>query len=122
MPSRLSDLLKDRTAAFGATLVALVAVSALLATPLASFDPVEQDRDRHYQTPGSSSGIEASRHLLGTDALGRDILSRTLHGARFSLATAVVGAALAPEGAQGGRDRPSESSPGSWVDSLTDSR
>ncbi|MGY1723259.1 ABC transporter permease [Blastococcus sp. SYSU DS0533] len=62
---------------------------ALLAPLLAPFDPLQQSSDI-YASPGGE-------HLLGTDALGRDVLSRVIHGARLSipLALAIVLCALA---------------------------
>ncbi|HMG41725.1 MAG TPA: ABC transporter permease [Acidimicrobiales bacterium] len=67
----------------------LLAVVAVLASWLAPFDPYQQDLDAINQGPSGS-------HLLGTDDLGRDVLSRLMHGARVSLASSVlaVGAAL----------------------------
>lgn len=67
----------------------LLAVTAVLASWLAPFDPYQQDLDAINQGPSGS-------HLLGTDDLGRDVLSRLMHGARVSLASSVlaVGAAL----------------------------
>jgi peptide/nickel transport system permease protein len=47
--------------------------------------------------PGSISGdarVQRRRHLLGTDAFGRDLLSRILHGARFSMGVTVLAVAL----------------------------
>jgi peptide/nickel transport system permease protein len=52
------------------------------------FDPDAVDLDRRLAPPGG-------RHLLGTDELGRDVLSRVLHGARLSVAAGVLASALA---------------------------
>ncbi|HLT84314.1 MAG TPA: hypothetical protein VKZ83_08800, partial [Phototrophicaceae bacterium] len=62
---------------------------AALAPVLSPFDPIAQSPDT-YQPP-------SGEHLFGTDELGRDVLSRVLHGARLSIPLAfviVVGALL----------------------------
>lgn len=59
----------------------------ILAAPV-PFDPDAADLDRRLTPPGA-------RHLLGTDELGRDVLARTLHGARVSVAAGVLASALA---------------------------
>lgn len=61
----------------------LVAV-ALLADLIAPHDPIEQYRDHFLQPPAWVEG-GSMQFLLGTDAVGRDILSRLMYGARYSL-------------------------------------
>ena len=58
-----------------------------LATPV-PFDPDATDLDARFRPPDGE-------HLLGTDDLGRDVLSRLLHGARVSVAVGLAAAALA---------------------------
>lgn len=70
----------------GAGLVVGLAVVALLAPVLAPADP--------YAISGPSLAPPGGAHLLGTDALGRDLLSGLLFGARASLIVAVGVAAL----------------------------
>lgn len=70
----------------GAGLVAGLSVVALLAPVLAPADP--------YAITGPSLAPPGGAHLLGTDALGRDLLSGLLFGARASLFVAVGVAAL----------------------------
>jgi peptide/nickel transport system permease protein len=72
-----------------ATYLVLLVVVALLAPWIAPQGPYEQDLNAINQAPGAA-------HWLGTDDLGRDVLSRLMHGARISLAASVlsVGAAL----------------------------
>lgn len=74
--------------ALGLMVVALVVLLGLLAPVVAPYAPTTQDLLARLQAPSSA-------HLLGTDELGRDILSRLLHGARVSvgLGVAVVGCA-----------------------------
>jgi peptide/nickel transport system permease protein len=69
----------------GASLLAVFTVAATLAPLLASHDPlavVDPPTPVALQPP-------TARHLLGTDALGRDILARVLFGGRVSLAVGV---------------------------------
>ena len=75
----------------------LAAVCVALAAPwIAGHDPLAADFVASLQPPGSPG------HPLGTDQLGRDLLSRVLHGARLALfigvctvlVTAVVGGLL----------------------------
>lgn len=67
--------------------LALLAL-ALLGPWLAPFDPLEQDLSALNRAPGAA-------HLLGTDHLGRDVLSRLLSGAGTTLAVAMGGTVLA---------------------------
>ena len=76
-------LRRDRTAMLGLVLVATLAAAALMAPVLAPHDPNGVDVARKYRAP-------SWEFLLGTDNLGRDILSRLLVGARLSIGTAVV--------------------------------
>jgi peptide/nickel transport system permease protein len=69
----------------GSVLLAAIVMAALLAPWLASHDPYEQDIAQRLIPPvWSAKGTWL--HMLGTDKLGRDYLSRILHGARVSLA------------------------------------
>jgi dipeptide transport system permease protein len=77
-----------------AVIFAIVAASALLAPLLAPHDPVEQFRQHLLQAPAWSAG-GSSQFLLGTDELGRDLLSRLLYGARISLAIGLASMVLA---------------------------
>ncbi len=68
--------------------IALFALAALLADRLAPYDPLRVFRDAALEPP-------SSRFPLGTDAIGRDLLSRVLFGARVSLTTGVVAVGIA---------------------------
>ncbi len=68
-------------------LLILLGLAALLASPLAPYDPSRIDLGRSTLPP-------SPQHLLGTDTLGRDLLSRALYGARVSLAVGVGAAGL----------------------------
>lgn len=75
-----SRLVRDRTALAGLVVVVLLVAAALLAPWLAPHDPDAVDIVHKLAGP-------TRRHLLGTDELGRDVLSRLLFGGRVSLAT-----------------------------------
>lgn len=72
-----------------AILVVLIALSAL-APWIAPHDPLAQELANRLQPPGSPD------HLLGTDGLGRDILSRLIHGASITLYIVTLVAMTAP--------------------------
>lgn len=78
----------NRTAVTGLTFVLIVAVIAIFAPALAPFSP-------EANFPKINGGPSWS-HLLGTDDIGRDILSRMMYGARVSYQAAfqIVGLAL----------------------------
>jgi peptide/nickel transport system permease protein len=70
--------------AVGGGLVALVLIVAVLAPLVAPAPPEAQDLVRRLTPPAWVAGGSAA-NLFGTDHLGRDILSRVLHGARVSV-------------------------------------
>ncbi len=81
------SLRRDPTAMLGVVLVAVLGLSALLAGVVAPHDPNQVDVVRSFAPP--------SREFpLGTDNLGRDVLSRILHGGRVSIGTAVTAGML----------------------------
>lgn len=78
-----------------ACLVILIAAIAcgLAAGIVAPADPTANDLRARLQPPAFSEGGSAE-HLLGTDQLGRDLLSRVIYGARVSLAIGIFGMLL----------------------------
>lgn len=74
-------------------LVAFVG-AALLPESAMPFDPSKQQLRARLQPPVWIEG-GTSQHLIGTDSLGRDVLSRVLRGARSTLITVVLSAILA---------------------------
>ena len=96
--SRASSPLRDfwryfsanKGAVAGLIIIALVLLMALLAPWLAPYAPGLTNNAAFLQPPAWQGG-GSSAHLLGTDAIGRDILSRLMHGARLSL---VIGIAV----------------------------
>jgi peptide/nickel transport system permease protein len=90
LPKRplLAELARDRTALAGLVVLVTVFAVALAAPVIAPHDPNVQDVANRY----APSSLD---HPLGTDNLGRDELSRLLHGARISLFTALgIGIAI----------------------------
>ncbi len=73
---------------FGIVVILLVIVVAIFAPLLAPYDPYDQQLDQSLQQP-------SWQHLLGTDALGRDTLSRLIYGTRNSLMVGVVALCIA---------------------------
>ena len=74
-------------------LALVLALGAVFAPLIAPFDPAAQSLLSRLRPP---FGFEraVSGHLLGTDELGRDMLSRSLHGLQLTLGLAVLGATI----------------------------
>jgi len=85
---------ENRGAVIGLVVFVLLVVVALLAPLIAPHAPNAQYRDAVLVPPFWEEGGRAA-YLLGTDAVGRDILSRLLYGARFSLFIGVIVTTLA---------------------------
>lgn len=81
-------LARDRWASLGLAIVAGLAVLALGAPLLAPGDPFRGDLTRSLHAPSGA-------FLLGSDAQGRDVLSRVLYGARLSLAVGLISQGIA---------------------------
>jgi peptide/nickel transport system permease protein len=76
-------LLRMRLALLGGIIVGIVVFSALLGPLVAPYSPTQQDVRNILKAPATS-------HLLGTDELGRDTLTRILYGAQVSLEVGVL--------------------------------
>ncbi len=83
-----SRFLRSKTAIAGLFLVCCLMLTALLADQLAPYSPYEVDSTASLSPP-------TAEHLLGTDLLGRDLLSRILHGSRISLYVGLLSISLA---------------------------
>jgi peptide/nickel transport system permease protein len=79
----LRAVARHRLAGFGLIVIALLLLIAIFAPWLAPYSPTQQDLYRVLAPPSRV-------HLLGTDNLGRDLLSRLLYGARVSLFVGIV--------------------------------
>ena len=87
-------IVRDPTALFGILVLALMVSAALFAPIIAPLDPNKQDLAARLLPPFYVEG-GSTEHLLGTDQLGRDVLSRIVHGARISLTIPLVSVTLA---------------------------
>jgi peptide/nickel transport system permease protein len=83
-PSVWRKMRGNTGALIGGTLLAAIILIALLAPLLAPHDPIAQDLSRRLLPPFWHDRA-VPEHLLGTDHLGRDYLSRMIYGARVSL-------------------------------------
>jgi dipeptide transport system permease protein len=88
---------RNRGAIIGLVIVVLLVLTALFADVIAPYPPTEQYRDATLRAP-SWEPIDGKRFLLGTDPVGRDMLSRLIHGARLSLVIGLVSVALSLSG------------------------
>lgn len=79
-----ADLKGDRPGLFGLIVIVLLLLSAIFAPLIAPYDPSVQDIMSRLKPPMWLDGGNAA-HILGTDHLGRDVLSRLLYGTRISL-------------------------------------
>ena len=99
-PAAIAGWLRDRTGSqlawslrhshgvrLGGTVVCLLAIVAVVGPALTPYDPTAQALENRLQGPSLA-------HPLGTDALGRDVATRIVHGARISLALALVATAV----------------------------
>jgi len=96
-PSSLQDFWRsfatNKGAVAGLAVFIFVIICAVLANLLAPHSPIEQYRDALLTPPMWAEGGSA-RFILGTDDIGRDVLSRLLHGARLSLTIGFVAVLL----------------------------
>lgn len=84
----LHRLFKNKLAVAGLVTIVLLVLVAILAPVLAPFPYEAQDLESTYQFPNAA-------HPLGTDNLGRDIMSRLIYGTRQSLRIGVLSVAIA---------------------------
>lgn len=80
---RMPALLRSPLTVAGLIIVTIFVLAALLAPVLAPYEPNKQQLSQRLKPP-------TAQHLLGTDQLGRDVLSRILWGARISLSIALI--------------------------------
>ncbi len=83
---------RDKMALVGAFLVIILTLTAILAPLIAPHDPTTQYIEglSEMGLPLSSTLPESTQFILGTDALGRDLLSRIIYGARVSIMVGVL--------------------------------
>ena len=83
----LQRISRNPGAIIGLVVVTLLTFVAIFAPWIAPYDPIEQNLDAISEGP-------SREHLLGTDEIGRDELSRLIYGARYSLLIGVVAVAV----------------------------
>ncbi|KGJ05150.1 dipeptide transport system permease protein [Paracoccus halophilus] len=88
---------QNRGAVLGLAVFVLLVLTAVFASLLAPHDPTQQYRDALLVPPVWAEGGRAE-FLLGTDAVGRDMLSRLIHGSQYSLFIGIVVVAIALTG------------------------
>jgi len=94
-PPRISEwrrfirvFFQRRIVIFGLLILVLLGFTAIFADLLAPYNPYKQDLTNILQQP-------SKEHLLGTDSIGRDTLSRVIYGSRTALTVGFVAAAIA---------------------------
>ena len=87
-------LARDRSGALGLIMFSIVVLTAVLAPVLAPHDPLKQNL-RHAKRPPVWSEKGSIQNPLGTDNLGRDLLSRIIYGTRVSVTVGFFGVLIA---------------------------
>jgi peptide/nickel transport system permease protein len=86
-------LLRDKVITLNLLFLVVVALCAIMPGVIAPYDPRDQSLRGRLEPPMTE--IAGERHVLGTDSLGRDILSRVIYGARVSMFVALSSVAIA---------------------------
>ena len=84
---------ENRGAVLGLGLLVILIITAIFADMAAPFSPIEQFRDSFLTPPVWQDG-GSWRYVLGTDDVGRDMVSRLIHGARLSILIGLMVVAL----------------------------
>ena len=82
------EVIRRPSGAFGLFIVFALVIVLLFAEVLAPYGPAEQDIPNRLQGP-------SEQYLLGTDHLGRDLLSRLLYGTRIAMGVAIPAVLIA---------------------------
>ena len=91
-PGTIRHALKNWRVLVGGFLLLLLVIAAIFAPLLAPYDPLDQDLAAQLAPPDWH--LAADAHALGTDSLGRDVLSRLIYGSRVALTVALVAGIL----------------------------
>jgi dipeptide transport system permease protein len=91
------DFRRNRGAIIGLAIVVALVLCAVFADFIAPYSPSEQYRETTLRAP-SMEPINGNVFLLGTDPVGRDVLSRLIHGTRLSLIIGLVSVGLSLSG------------------------
>jgi len=90
----LRRIWRFRVGIFGGTIVLAMLILAIFAPQIAPYDPYDQDVMKRFMPPfWMPKG--STEHLLGTDHVGRDILSRLIYGSRVSLSVGFLAVIIA---------------------------
>ncbi len=81
-------LLRNKMAVVGLILIVVLTLLAIFAGTVSPYDPYQLSFREKLQPPSAA-------HLLGTDELGRDMLSRLIYGARISLSVGLISQVIA---------------------------
>ena len=85
--SNMQKLLKNRSFVIGSVMIILLVSLSLLQNQIAPYGIEDSDLAKRFLKPNAA-------HYFGTDDYGRDVLSRTIFGARMALRAALLGAAI----------------------------
>ena len=91
---QVEKLFKNKTGVVGLIIISIFVLTAIFAPLLSPHDPVENDLYNQIIPPIWEEG-GARKNILGTDDMGRDMLSRLIFGARASLKVGVVSVGIA---------------------------
>ncbi|CAB1083898.1 hypothetical protein JY97_05410 [Alkalispirochaeta odontotermitis] len=88
-----AKFLRSPKAWISLTVIVVIALMAIFAPLIAPYEPTRQNLRNQLVPPAFAGGSMA--HIMGTDLHGRDIFSRTIYGARVSLAMGILSVILA---------------------------
>lgn len=74
----MRQLIRNKMVMFGFIIIGMLFLIAILGPIITQYSPIEQELSNRLQPPGS-------KHIMGTDDLGRDVFSRIIWGSRVSL-------------------------------------
>jgi oligopeptide transport system permease protein len=83
-------LRRNKAAMAGLLVILFFYFTALFSPLLAPYDPLYQFQTETQKKPGWLIGWNKSRFIFGTDAVGRDVLSRVIYGARVSMTVGLI--------------------------------
>jgi len=87
-PARRWDIFLQLNFCIPVIVLTIMVLGAIFAPLIAPYDPLQTSLSARLAPPAFAGGSEA--HLLGTDKLGRDVLSRIIYGARVSLSVSLL--------------------------------
>jgi len=87
-------LWRDKAGLIGLVMFLLVVFAAAFSPWITPHDPMQQDIQASKQAPAWAEG-GSTEYLLGTDSLGRDVLSRIIYGSRVSITVGFLGVMMA---------------------------